>query len=84
MFERYFGDTSVLSETEPHPPPHTQKNQVADKMTEAVTEAVLTIAEPGKPIDLHMVGDFGGTWLCGWGPRGRQREGGKGKSASQS
>ena len=54
----------------PNPIPHTHtKNQVADKMTEAVTEAVLTIAEPGKPIDLHMVGDFGGTWLCGWGPR---------------
>lgn len=43
----------------PNPIPHTHtKNQVADKMTEAVTEAVLTIAEPGKPIDLHMVGDF--------------------------
>jgi hypothetical protein len=24
-------------------------------MTEAVTDAVLTIAEPGQPIDLHMV-----------------------------
>lgn len=31
------------------------REQLADKMTEAVTDAVLTIAEPGKPIDLHMV-----------------------------
>jgi T-complex protein 1 subunit zeta len=29
--------------------------QLADKMTEAVTEAVVTITEPGQPIDLHMV-----------------------------
>jgi len=29
--------------------------QLAVKMTEAVVESVVTIAEPGKPIDLHMV-----------------------------
>lgn len=29
--------------------------QLADQMTEAVTDAVITITEPGQPIDLHMV-----------------------------
>jgi chaperonin GroEL (HSP60 family) len=29
--------------------------QLADQMTEAVTDAVVTVTEPGKAIDLHMV-----------------------------
>lgn len=41
--------------TRTSPSPTKQQNQLADKMTEAVTDAVLTIAEPNKPIDLHMV-----------------------------
>lgn len=29
--------------------------QLAEQMTEAVTDAVMTIAQPGQPIDLHMI-----------------------------
>lgn len=29
--------------------------RLADQLTEIITDAVLTIAEPGKPIDLHMI-----------------------------
>lgn len=30
-------------------------SQLADQLTEIVTDAVLTIAQPGRPIDLHMI-----------------------------
>lgn len=29
--------------------------QLADQLTEIVTDAVLTIAQPGRPVDLHMI-----------------------------
>jgi hypothetical protein len=29
--------------------------QLADQLTEIVTDAVLTIAQPNHPIDLHMI-----------------------------
>lgn len=28
---------------------------LADQLTEIVTDAVLTIAQPGRPVDLHMI-----------------------------
>ena len=31
------------------------RRQLADQLTEIVTDAVLAIRRPGEPIDLHMV-----------------------------
>lgn len=36
-------------------PAHPDARQLADLLTEAVTDAVLTIRRPEQPIDLHMV-----------------------------